>query len=73
MKLETDEEVETLYSEWVNSLERKPYPSAEAIENVFELALRRNPEIAGFNPMALWNLHYVRELDDSGYIDRLYQ
>ena len=56
-----------------HSLERKPYPAIEAITNFFRLAMRRNPEIASFNPLALWNSHYVRELDDSGYIDQLYQ
>jgi len=73
LHLQSDEEVETLYKEWAHSLERKPYPSIEAIANVFQLAVRRNPEIASFNPLALWNSHYVRELDDSGYIDQLYQ
>jgi ABC-type nitrate/sulfonate/bicarbonate transport system substrate-binding protein len=73
LHLQSDEEVETLYEEWADSLERKPYPSVEAIANVFQLAVRRNPEIASFNPLALWNSHYVRELDDSGYIDQLYQ
>lgn len=73
LKLQSDEEVETLYDEWAQSLERKPYPALDAISNVFALALRRNPEIAGFNPLALWDTHFVRELDDSGYIDRLYQ
>ena len=73
LKLESDEEVERLYREWAQSLERKPYPSLDAIANVFQLALRRDPEIAGFNALALWNTHYVRALDDSGYIDRLYQ
>ena len=73
LHLQSDEEVETLYEEWAHSLERKPYPSIEAIDNVFRLAVRRNPEIASFNPLALWNTHYVRELDDSGYIDQLYQ
>lgn len=72
LHLESDEEVRALYQEWTQSVERKPYPSPQAIQNVFQLALRRNPEIAGFNPMALWDTHYVRELDDSGYIDRLY-
>jgi hypothetical protein len=71
--LGSDEEVETLYEEWANSLERKPYPSIEAVANVFQLAVRRNPEIASFNPLGLWNTHYVRELDDSGYIDSLYK
>ena len=73
LHLQSDEEVETLYKEWAHSLERKPYPAIEAIANVFQLAVRRNPEVASFNPLALWNSHYVRELDDSGYIDQLYQ
>jgi NitT/TauT family transport system substrate-binding protein len=73
LKLQSDQEVETLYDEWAKSLERKPYPSLDAISNVFQLAVRRNPEISGYNPLALWNTHFVRELDDSGYIDRLYQ
>ncbi len=72
LRLESDEEVRALYQEWAQFMERKPYPSPQAIQNVFQLALRRNPEIAGFNPIALWDTHYVRELDDSGYIDRLY-
>jgi hypothetical protein len=72
LKLQSDEEVETLYDEWAQSLERKPYPSPQAISNVFQLAARRNPEIFRYNPLALWDTHFVRELDDSGYIDRLY-
>jgi ABC-type nitrate/sulfonate/bicarbonate transport system substrate-binding protein len=73
LQLHADEEVQMLYEEWAHSLERKPYPSLDAVANVFQLAVRRNPEIASFNPLALWNTHYVRELDDSGYIDSLYK
>ena len=73
LHLQSDSEVEALYEEWVHSLERKPYPSVEAITNVFQLAVRRNPEISNFNPLALWDTHYVRELDDSRYIDQLYK
>jgi NitT/TauT family transport system substrate-binding protein len=73
LKLQSDAEIETLYDEWAQSLERKPYPNPEAIANVFQLAVRRNPEISGYNPLALWDTHFVRELDDSGYIDKLYQ
>ncbi len=73
LHLDNDAEVEALYGEWAQSLERKPYPSAEAIANVFQLALRRDPDIQDFNPLAMWDTHYVRELDDSGYIDQLYR
>lgn len=73
LKLQSDAEVERLYDEWAQSLERKPYPKLNAIANVFQLAVRRDPDIAGYNPLMLWNTHFVRELDDSGYIDRLYK
>ena len=73
LKLQNDAEVERLYDEWDQSLERKPYPKLSAIANVFQLAVRRDPDIAGFNPLMLWNTHFVRELDDSGYIDQLYK
>jgi ABC-type nitrate/sulfonate/bicarbonate transport system substrate-binding protein len=73
LRLESDQEIETIYQEWALSLERKPYPSVQAIANVFQLAVRRDPEIATFNPLTLWDTHYVRELDDTGYIDRLYR
>ena len=55
------------------SLEKAPYPSIEAIQNVFALGVKRDPEIKEFNPLALWDLHYVKEIDDSGYIRKLYQ
>jgi NitT/TauT family transport system substrate-binding protein len=71
--IKTDEELAALYGEWAESLERKPYPSMDAMANVFQLALRRNPEVEGYNPVAMWDTHYLRELDDSGYIDKLYQ
>jgi ABC-type nitrate/sulfonate/bicarbonate transport system substrate-binding protein len=73
LKLQSDAEVERLYDEWAQSLERKPYPRLNAIANVFQLAARRDPAIAGYNPLMLWNTHFVRELDDSGYIDQLYK
>jgi ABC-type nitrate/sulfonate/bicarbonate transport system substrate-binding protein len=73
LKMQSDEEWDCFYRTQADSLEPKPYPTLEAIRNVFALGVKRNPEIKDFNPLALWDLHYVREIDDSGYIDRLYQ
>ncbi|MGH7827644.1 MAG: ABC transporter substrate-binding protein [Candidatus Binatia bacterium] len=72
LKMETGEEWACFYDTQVASLEPTLYPSIEAIQNVFALALKRNPEIESFNPLALWDFHYLREIDDSGYISRLY-
>ena len=72
LRLQSDEEVACFYDNQVASLEPKPYPTLEAIRNVFALAVKTSPEIAPFNPLSMWDLHYLREIDDSGHIDRLY-
>jgi ABC-type nitrate/sulfonate/bicarbonate transport system substrate-binding protein len=73
LKLDTDEEIELFYREHAKSYQPKPYPTPEAIENVFALGVKGTPEIASFNPLIMWDLHHLRAIDDSGYIDRLYQ
>ena len=73
LRFQSDEELATFYDHQASGLQPKPYPTLEAIKNVFALAVKRNPEIKEFNPLVLWDLHYLREIDDSGYIDRLYQ
>ncbi len=51
----------------------KPYPDPEAVMNAYKLCLMKAPEAKELSPLALWDLHYLRELDDSGFIDGLYQ
>lgn len=72
LKMRSDEEWDCFYETQSETLEKAPYPSIEAIQNVFALAVKRNPEINEYNPLALWDLHYVKEIDDSGYIRQLY-
>ncbi len=50
----------------------KPYPDLQAILNAYELGCMKSPQAREISPLALWDLHYLRELDDSGFIDRLY-
>ena len=72
LKFQSEEEQSAFYENQAKSLEPKPYPTLDAVRNVFALAVKRNPEIESFNPLVMWDLHHLRELDDSGYIDRLY-
>jgi ABC-type nitrate/sulfonate/bicarbonate transport system substrate-binding protein len=72
LKMQSDEEWDCFYDTQAASLEEKPYPSIEALQNVFALAVKLNPEIKEFNPLTLWDLHYVKEIDDSGYFRQLY-
>ena len=72
LKMHDDGEWDCFYETQSATLEKAPYPSIDAMQNVFALAVKRNPEIKEYNPLALWDLHYVKEIDDSGYIRRLY-
>ncbi len=51
-------------------LQVKPYPTTEAIINTNLIAaLEHGASIE--NPMTLWDLHWLKELDDEGFIDEL--
>jgi len=51
-------------------LQVKPYPSIEAIVNTDEIAAQEyGPTVD--NPLTLWDLHWLKELDDEGFIDNL--
>jgi hypothetical protein len=41
------------------------------VGNAWELACRQRPETRQTSPLAVWDLHYLRHLDDSGWIDQL--
>ena len=44
-----------------------------AIANVYEEAKRYDADAKDINPMELWDLHHIRRLDDSGFVDGLYR
>jgi hypothetical protein len=73
LRLQSDKEVDIFYDHHAEIYQKKPYPTPEAIQNVFALGVRENPLVAGFNPLVMWDLHHLRAIDDSGYIDKLYQ
>jgi len=51
-------------------LQVKPYPTIEAILNTDEIAAQEyGPTVK--NPLTLWDLHWLKELDDEGFIDGL--
>jgi hypothetical protein len=57
-----------------NSLARipaKPYPAPQAILNAYELCLMQAPDAVDVSPLALWDLHYLRELDQAGFVESL--
>ena len=67
-----DAMAEKVYRELARVLEPRLYPAMDAIANVYQEALRQDADAAKVNPLSLWNLHYLRQIDDSGFVDRLY-
>jgi ABC-type nitrate/sulfonate/bicarbonate transport system substrate-binding protein len=64
-------ELERQFDSIMSSLKARPYPTPQAIANSYEIATLDYPAAAGMNPMCLWNLRWVKELDDEGFIDGL--
>jgi ABC-type nitrate/sulfonate/bicarbonate transport system substrate-binding protein len=60
------------YEVYAKHFESKLYPTTAAIENVYAQGLRTDADAKGINPMELWDMHYVRQIDDTGFIDDLY-
>jgi ABC-type nitrate/sulfonate/bicarbonate transport system substrate-binding protein len=50
----------------------KLYPKMQAIANVYEEAIRQDKDARKVNPLALWDMHPLRRIDDTGFPDQLY-
>ncbi len=70
--LEEDEYYVHLQREWARFLSKKPYPLPAAIQNAYDLDVGKDPAMRNIGPMEPWDLHYLRAIDDSGFIDNLY-
>lgn len=61
-----------IYRCLADALEPSLYPSPVAIGNVYQEGIRQDPDASKMQPMALWDLHFLRRLDDSGFVADLY-
>jgi NitT/TauT family transport system substrate-binding protein len=51
----------------------KQYPTVEGIKSVLDMMAENEPRAKKANPEDFVEMRFVKELDDSGFIDRLYQ
>jgi NitT/TauT family transport system substrate-binding protein len=52
---------------------KKPYPAVKGVKALLDLAAKERPEATKAPPERFINSSLLKELDDSGFIDRLYQ
>jgi NitT/TauT family transport system substrate-binding protein len=65
--------LEESYRDLESIMDRKPYPTEEAIRNLFQMVLQSEPKAKTIDPMELWDLTLLRRLDESGFIDALWK
>jgi NMT1/THI5 like len=71
--LDAEDEVEYLHEQWSRLLCAKPYPHPMAVWNLYDLDVAHDPQANSIAPLEPWDTHYVRAIDDSGFIDALYR
>jgi hypothetical protein len=55
-----------------NKLPAKQYPTLEGIKTILE-PLKNDPKVKAAKPEDFVDMRFIKELDESGYIDRLYK
>ena len=53
-------------------IEKKPYPSVEALRDIQRMMGLMNPKVSKVRPEELIDARIIRKLDESGFIDSLY-
>lgn len=71
MKLRNDAALERHYEHLRESLDERPIPQFEALAVTSAMLAEGDGTIAGMNPLALWDLHYLLELEDSRFMEGL--
>jgi len=74
LRLRKPERAEAAYSEILEEIPRKPYPSMSGISAVLKVMAQvgLNPKVAQLKAEDLVDLSLMKRLDESGYIDSLY-
>src|SRR5258706_1800639 len=72
MKISDPSSAEEGYQDMLIGIERKPYPSVEALRNIQKLMAQMNPKVAAVKAEEIVEPPFIRRLDESGFIDELY-
>jgi len=72
MKMNDQAAAEEGYQDQIATLNRKPYPSLEGLRNAQRLMAQQNPKIGALKIEDIADSRFMKKLDESGFIDKLY-
>jgi ABC-type nitrate/sulfonate/bicarbonate transport system substrate-binding protein len=73
MRVEDRQILELGYEDIREALLIKPYPSVKGIEAVLEEISTRNPAAKKAKPTQFYDARFIKELDESGFVAKLYR
>lgn len=75
LRLDRPDRVEKAYQDLRNKLPRKPCPTREGVASVLKLMSQHglNPKASQLKPEDVVDMSLCKKLDESGFMDRLYQ
>jgi hypothetical protein len=74
LAIKDEKPVEEAYNEIVVKLTRRmPYPTDSGIQLYLDQLKPKNPKAAQAKPSDFTDISFLKELESSGYIDRLYK
>jgi NitT/TauT family transport system substrate-binding protein len=73
MRLNDREALDETHTYLLKTLPKKPYASDKGLQAVLDAIALRNPRAKQFKPQDFTDASYLRELDQSGFIDKAFQ
>lgn len=73
LKINDTEILDETYAAYKKLTEKKPYPALKGIEFQIEDVAKKQPKAKGTKPEYFINIALLKEIDQSGFIDKLYQ
>jgi ABC-type nitrate/sulfonate/bicarbonate transport system substrate-binding protein len=71
MRLRDDAHHERLYDRLRENLDERPIPRLDALSTTFAMLNESYTPLGDMNPLSLWDLHYVLELEEQRFMERL--
>ncbi len=73
LKIKEKEILDETYVAYKKLTEKKPYPTLKGIQFQIDDVAKRNPKAKGAKPEDFVNITFLKELDQNGFIDKLYK
>jgi NitT/TauT family transport system substrate-binding protein len=73
MRLTDREALDETYDYLLKILPKKPYATDKGIQAVIDALATRNPAAKKWKPQDFYDMSYLKELDKSGFLDRVYR